>query len=396
MFKEEFTNFKIVLTEEIGEHTYEEVLQSFSRAKKIYISSFGVTIDTRYGNKLLNTLINLNNVNVVKVLTNLRSEEEFESFKELLNNNVPSYLKFYFNTTIHSKIIVTDEIAYIGSENYTEYSGKGANMEAGIITKDKSAISYLMSSLDSLLKVSYPALDFDKYRKRFNLVKDLREFKEEIEWRTHLFNHLFNGDPHASKIRYEPQDKYNLDATNDHYVEDWINDIKKYLNLINGKVEHELRGHDEPVSELDPSDIGKRQHPKDKVVKRTKNDVINSSNIQGTIKEVRSSIDNMDYSEYKGLSDRLDYFYSKSDNPEEHIEEYGGSLDSFIDERDYPMTEQEGYKRLINNTLEMIDNDIKELEEVYKKYQEQIINTEDNLKDLSYKLDSLIKVLQGS
>lgn len=59
--------------------------------------------------------------------------------------NFNANTEVHFNFTNHSKIIMTNEMAYIGSSNYSDMSSK--NIESGVLIKDKSIVEDINSHL---------------------------------------------------------------------------------------------------------------------------------------------------------------------------------------------------------------------------------------------------------
>ena len=66
----------------------------------------------------------------------------------------------YFNTKNHAKIILTNNVAYVGSQNFTDVSQD--NFEAGILTQDEGEIRQLEEYIDTIVEESYHYVDDDE------------------------------------------------------------------------------------------------------------------------------------------------------------------------------------------------------------------------------------------
>ncbi|WP_342535204.1 hypothetical protein MHI04_22320 [Lysinibacillus sp. FSL K6-1151] len=147
---------KFVMTkDEIG---YQEVIDTFSRAKYIYILTYNLS---EKDNTLLHELNNAPESTEIKIYTNIpkrfndyyynwaktNARKQIENYvrkldPENFNNNFSGY--FQFNN--HSKIIMTDSLAYVGSANYSKESSR--SFESGVIFNEKSIIDQIKSIID--------------------------------------------------------------------------------------------------------------------------------------------------------------------------------------------------------------------------------------------------------
>lgn len=150
-----------------GEICYEEVLDDFKNASYIYVLTYNISPkDT--------TLINkLNAVDAdtdIRFFTNIPSRFNVyyrDTFKENASKTINNYLEILnldnFNSRFevnflfenHSKIVMTDNIAYIGSANYSNESR--GNFETGLITLDKKMINSIKAIIDEeTFKIKVP------------------------------------------------------------------------------------------------------------------------------------------------------------------------------------------------------------------------------------------------
>lgn len=147
------------------EFGYQEVLDDFKNAKKIRIITFNITNNPK--DRLFESLIGLEDVDI-QFITNIPSRLEWyatsnkgEYLKRTARNTIEVYVDKlnpnnfnniipFFNFNNHAKIIGTENIVYIGSQNFSVASAN--NYEAGIITRDKEFIKNLYEGFFEDLK----------------------------------------------------------------------------------------------------------------------------------------------------------------------------------------------------------------------------------------------------
>lgn len=147
---------KFVATKD--EFGYQEVLDDFEHAQFIYVLTYNISPKDE---TLLDKLNEADLEAEIKFFTNIPSR--FDSYyaswaKNKASNTIVNYLekldfakfnskfesKFMFEN--HSKIIMTNNIAYIGSANFSTESDK--NFEAGMITQDINMINSIKVIID--------------------------------------------------------------------------------------------------------------------------------------------------------------------------------------------------------------------------------------------------------
>ncbi|MBE7661494.1 hypothetical protein F7646_13020 [Tenacibaculum finnmarkense genomovar finnmarkense] len=147
-------NIKITKNSEIllsqNECGYEKVLNDFSNAKRISIVTYNIS---NRDIQLIEKLRQLKNVKI-DLITNIpnRWDNYFKPYyRERASDSIKNYFRIlspdkfeseisvYFNFSNHSKIIATDNYAYIGSANYSSESSK--NFEAGILISDSNLVN---------------------------------------------------------------------------------------------------------------------------------------------------------------------------------------------------------------------------------------------------------------
>lgn len=142
-----------------NEYTYQCVLDDFKNAKFIGIMTFNIS--PRTDSKLLKSLKEacINGANAV-IITNipkrfpsyfgtkyaLAAKDMINLYKEQLNpHKYGMRLNPYFTFHNHAKVIMTENIIYWGSGNFSDESS--GNLECGTISTDKGLIEYLKNSL---------------------------------------------------------------------------------------------------------------------------------------------------------------------------------------------------------------------------------------------------------
>lgn len=129
---------------------YQKVLDSFKTADMIRIVTYNISPKD---DSLLEKVEELQPGVDVKIITNIpnrfanyyntkakeRAKQTITSYMDRLNpENYATDLATFFNFGNHSKIIMTDSIAYIGSANYSSESSD--NFECGILISDRQII----------------------------------------------------------------------------------------------------------------------------------------------------------------------------------------------------------------------------------------------------------------
>lgn len=135
------------------ELTYGKVLDDFTNAKKIYILTYNIS---KKNDELLKALKDCGENTEIKIISNIPSRWNgyfSEHYANLAKRNIAIYknklnpeqiaekAEVYFCFANHAKIIMTDNIVYVGSSNFSEESAE--NIESGFISRDKNFIKFL-------------------------------------------------------------------------------------------------------------------------------------------------------------------------------------------------------------------------------------------------------------
>lgn len=149
--RKKFENAEFVMSKD--ELTYAEVLEDFEDASSIHILTYNISKDK---SDLLKALKKCDENTEISIISNIpgRWEKYFgEYYKSKARKNISLYksklspakiaekAEVYFCFSNHAKIIMTNNIAYIGSSNFSEESAD--NFESGFISRDLEFIDFL-------------------------------------------------------------------------------------------------------------------------------------------------------------------------------------------------------------------------------------------------------------
>ncbi|MFS3912946.1 hypothetical protein ACL9ST_01625 [Bacillus australimaris] len=201
----EFTRAKFIMTkDELG---YGDVLEDFATAEFIYIVTYNIS---RKIETLLEELRDVPEDTEIKVFTNIPSRFN-EYTKEWAIRNARTLIDIYvakldpekFNEKFkslfvfnnHAKIIMTNNIGYIGSANYSSESAN--NFEAGVIIEDEHAILQIKDIIDEEVEsVAEPYYAYDMLPLIF-LARELEEIRtilSESIWGLWEINGIEQGE----------------------------------------------------------------------------------------------------------------------------------------------------------------------------------------------------------
>lgn len=151
MFSKNIADVEFLLSKD--ELIYGKVLDDFINAKKIYILTYNIS---RNNDELLEKLKQCEEDTEIKIISNIPSrwneyfsnnyansaKKNIKIYKSKLNpEQISKKAEVYFCFLNHAKIIMTDNIAYVGSSNFSEESA--SNIESGFISRDKNFIKFL-------------------------------------------------------------------------------------------------------------------------------------------------------------------------------------------------------------------------------------------------------------
>ncbi|MBM7666096.1 hypothetical protein JOC25_002589 [Solibacillus kalamii] len=186
------SNARMVITrDELG---FQEVIDDFRNAEYIYIITYNIS---NSNDELLDSLRDIDENTEIKLFTNIPNR--FESYfsnrsRETARARINTYITrldpetfperfasfFMFNN--HMKLVMTNNIAYLGSANYSDESAN--SFEAGFIFEDNEAISELKGFIDDDFELSAQPYYMANYAPLLYFIRELEvfrvKFSEEI------------------------------------------------------------------------------------------------------------------------------------------------------------------------------------------------------------------------
>ncbi|AWI06760.1 phospholipase D-like domain-containing protein [Clostridium drakei] len=199
---------------------YNEVINDLKNANIIKIVTFNISAEN---SNLLNEIKKLKDTTQVEVISNIpnryatyyseaarkRAKKNIESYTEQLNpEKFSPMVSSYFNFTNHSKIILTENVAYIGSANASDESNN--NFEGGVIIKDRKIISEIINTTIPMIKedsIEYYGNEISRYIILvLNLLTRVKRIKEQFHFSFYKVN-----DHRGADIEY--YDSYNADVS---------------------------------------------------------------------------------------------------------------------------------------------------------------------------------------
>lgn len=145
-----------------NEYGYQEVLDDFDKAEYICILTYNISAKQ---NILFKYLDKLKDTTAIDFITNIpsRFEDYYSSYaKGRARNTINIYLNklntekyssifsSYFLFNNHAKIVMTNNVIYVGSSNFSDESAN--NVESGIISRDNDFINYIKNEVIPYLK----------------------------------------------------------------------------------------------------------------------------------------------------------------------------------------------------------------------------------------------------
>ena len=230
------------------DYSFKNVLDDFNKASVVRIASFNIS--EKYFDYLLKHIYNLPENVKLKIVVGLpgsydlnRATKKATSYLNVLNKkNFKSDVDVSINVKNHAKIISTENICYIGSQNFSY--GSTNNHEAGIILRDKKIITDVFQEFDKIFDsgVKYELPNSYLLINYIQLISDIKSdlyyFDEELEEDIIYLNSEDLLDMNMKLI--EKQEKLKKDTKSflsvvDSYkLPNWNkNDKKEFENLVN-------------------------------------------------------------------------------------------------------------------------------------------------------------------
>lgn len=151
---------------------YQEVLDDFKNAEEILIVTYNISEKQSF---LIQELADTPSETKISIFTNIPSRWETyygDKYRNAAKKKIDVYLtklkpdsigekvSVFFNFDNHGKIIMTNNVVYVGSANYSEESKN--NVEFGIISRDLEYIEFLKEEITRELEnLSTPYFEYD-------------------------------------------------------------------------------------------------------------------------------------------------------------------------------------------------------------------------------------------
>lgn len=155
MEKYDFSSGQFVIGQD--EYTYQEVLDDFEKADFIGILTYNITADNSHLlDKVKRACKTGTSAVVITSIPNYfksywgnaaqKAKDNMDAYIRALNpEKYDDMLTPYFHLSNHAKIVMTNNVLYWGSGNYSDASGK--NVECGTISRDPELIAYVWDTL---------------------------------------------------------------------------------------------------------------------------------------------------------------------------------------------------------------------------------------------------------
>lgn len=151
---------------------YQEVLDDFNNAEEIIIVTYNIS---EKQSLLIQKLTDAPSETKISIFTNIPSRWDTyygDVYKDAARKKINVYLtklkpdsigekvSVFFNFENHGKIIMTNNVVYVGSSNYSEESKN--NIEFGIISRDQEYVTFLKEEITKELEESStPYFEYD-------------------------------------------------------------------------------------------------------------------------------------------------------------------------------------------------------------------------------------------
>ncbi len=221
------------------EFGYQEVLDNMAVAKEILIVTYNISDKHSKLIDYLKTASDDCEINIVTNIPNRWDKYYGESYKELANKKINIYLNklnpeefsakvnVYFNFNNHSKAIMTDNIGYIGSANFSDESS--VNIENGTIYRSSEFFEFYKSSiLPEFTDISVP---YYEYNYTYLAIKLNMTLKDLLISYQQLYDQIFDDvDDVYNKGTYY---KTSEDCLDIEVIEDNVNIILDSIDTVN-------------------------------------------------------------------------------------------------------------------------------------------------------------------
>ncbi|OOM79673.1 hypothetical protein CLPUN_16230 [Clostridium puniceum] len=212
-------NVKLVMTRD--EFGYSEVLETLDSAKFVRIITYNISKES---DTLLNKLEEFSENKDVIIVTNIpgrfekytstyakgRAKKTIDNYIEKLNpETYDASIKIFFNFGNHSKIIMTNTMAYIGSANFSDESKN--NNECGVLIKDERIVNEINSVFVQMQIDEAIPYYSSEYTKIFVMITNLLT-QAEIYYEDYYWS-FFEDSGHPHRYKGDVYRRFNADLS---------------------------------------------------------------------------------------------------------------------------------------------------------------------------------------
>jgi len=209
---------------------YQEVLDDFKNAEEIIIVTYNIS---EKQSLLIQELANTPSETKISIFTNIPSRWNIyygDTYRNIARKKIDVYLtklkpdsigekvNVLFNFENHGKIIMTNNVVYVGSANYSEESKN--NSECGIISRDPDYITFLKEEITKELeKSSTPYFEYDYLPLLLEIkmhLSNLFALKEELFYQVYFHYEDLDGKGYV----YNDTDERLSQITIDNIIEE--------------------------------------------------------------------------------------------------------------------------------------------------------------------------------
>ncbi|WP_081667607.1 phospholipase D-like domain-containing protein [Paenibacillus pinihumi] len=151
----------IELVSSKDELNYQEVLDDFPNAEYIFVTTYNISAKRNY---LLDLLKDSAEHAEVRIVTNIpnhydtyysdsareKAKDSIKNYTKRLNSNEIDGIATFYHFDNHTKIVLTNNIAYIGSANFSDESMN--NRETGTLIRDPEKVKLIIENLVPLIE----------------------------------------------------------------------------------------------------------------------------------------------------------------------------------------------------------------------------------------------------
>ncbi|CAI8740189.1 phospholipase D-like domain-containing protein [Bacillus pseudomycoides] len=191
-------NTDIVLTE--GEYGFAEVLDDFKNANTINIVTFNIR--SYEDSVLIKALREVSVTTPINIIINFparRGSSQGELTKQAaiqiyfylktLDREKFGDLNVFFNYSNHAKLVMTNNIAYLGSQNFSDASSD--NVELGVLINDNAAVNRIEKEIFNSIKEKSERYSTSKY---VILCEEIADIMHDLLYRLRNSIFSFYGD----------------------------------------------------------------------------------------------------------------------------------------------------------------------------------------------------------